>query len=134
MVTAQQPITAARQCSKTVECAVDMKLGSVLYPTADLKAAVAFYHDGLGLPMKFVDGDRYAALDGGGTTFALAAGTEQVSGRPVASFKVSSVQDALERVRAAGGTIVAEPSEGPHEVRAVVADTDGNEFVVYAPR
>ena len=113
---------------------MDVKLGSVLYPTADLKAAVAFYHDGLGLPVRFVDGDRYAALDGDGTTFALAGGTERISARPVASFKVSSVQDALERVRAAGGTIVAEPSEGPHEVRAVVADPDGNEFILYAPR
>jgi predicted enzyme related to lactoylglutathione lyase len=117
-----------------MECAVDVKLGSVLYPTANLKAAVAFYHDGLGLPMKFVDGDRYAALDGGGATFALAAGAERVSERPVASFKVSSVEDALVRVRAAGGTIVAEPFEGPHEVRAVVADPDGNQFILYASR
>jgi predicted enzyme related to lactoylglutathione lyase len=112
----------------------DIKLSSVLYPVTDLAAAVAFYRDGLGLPTKFVDGDRYAALDAGGATFALAAGTERVSEGPVASFKVADLPAALERIRLAGGAIVAEPVDGPHEVRAVVADADGNQFVVYAPR
>jgi len=43
------------------EATVDApRIGNVLYPVDDLDAAVAFYRDALGLPLKFTDGDRYA--------------------------------------------------------------------------
>ena len=40
-----------------------MIVGNVLIPVADLDEAIAFY----GLPVKFRDGDRFAALNGGGS-------------------------------------------------------------------
>ena len=109
-------------------------VGNVLYPVADLDAAVAFY-SALGLPTKFQDGSRYAALDGGGVTFALAADSESVAGpRVAASLRVSDVSRALADVASAGGRVLSGPEEGPHEIRAVVEDPSGNPVVLYAKR
>jgi predicted enzyme related to lactoylglutathione lyase len=111
------------------------RIGNVLYPVPDVAAAVAFYRDALGLAVKFQDGSRYAALDGGGVTFAIAAAEESVAGPlPAASFKVTDLHAALERLTAAGATVVTPATEGPHEVRAALRDPAGNPFVLYAPR
>jgi predicted enzyme related to lactoylglutathione lyase len=111
------------------------RIGNVLYPVPDVAAAVAFYRDGLGLTVKFQDGARYAALDGGGVTFAIAAAEESVAGLgPAASFKITDVASAVERLTAAGATVVTPATEGPHEVRAALRDPAGNSFVIYAPR
>ena len=110
-------------------------VGNVLYPAADIDAAVAFYGDALGLSVKFQDGHRYAALDGGGVTFALASSEEDVAGgRVAASLRVGDVAAALENAVSAGATVLREPEEGPHEIRAVVADPWGNPLVLYAKR
>jgi predicted enzyme related to lactoylglutathione lyase len=108
-------------------------IGNVLYPAADVGAAIEFYGGVLGLPTKFRDGDRYAALDGGGVTLAI-AGTEEdvVGGRVAASFRVADVAAAVAGVQAAGGTVMRAAERGPHEIRAVVADPWGNPVVVYA--
>ncbi|GGM78038.1 VOC family protein [Dactylosporangium sucinum] len=108
------------------------RVGNVLYPTADLNSSVAFYRDGLGLSLKFADGDRFAALDGGGVTFALAAGDEALGTAPMASFKVTDVSEAVERLTALGAAVVRGPERGPHEVRAVLHDPAGHPFVLYA--
>jgi predicted enzyme related to lactoylglutathione lyase len=110
-------------------------VGNVLYPAQDIDAAVAFYGGALGLPVKFQDGDRYAALDGGGVTFALASSAEDVAGgRVAASLRVLDVSTAVEQAVAAGGTVLRDAEEGPHEIRAVVADPWGNPVVLYAKR
>jgi predicted enzyme related to lactoylglutathione lyase len=109
------------------------RIGNALYPVKDVAAAVAFYRDGLGLAVKFQDGDRFAALDGGGVTFALAGPEEDVTGgEPAVSFKVEDVAAAVEALKAAGGTLVRGPEEGPHEIRAVLRDPAGNPIVVYS--
>ncbi len=109
------------------------RIGNALYPAKDLAEAVAFYRDGLGLAVKFQDGDRFAALDGGGTTFAIAGPEEDVTGgEPAVSFKVEDVAAAVERLTAAGGRLVRGPEEGPHEIRAVLRDPAGNPFVLYS--
>ena len=111
------------------------ELGNVLYPVPDVAKAIEFYGDGLGLPLKFADGDRYAALNGGRTTFALAGPEEDVTGgRPAASFKVADVAASIARLQEAGATVLSPLSEGPHEYRAVLADPWGNAFVLYAPK
>ncbi|MFE2188636.1 VOC family protein [Streptomyces sp. NPDC059455] len=112
-----------------------VKIGNVLRPVADVDAAMRFYIETFGLAMKFVDGDRYAALDAGGTTLALAGPTEDVTGgMPAASFKVPNVNSALGALVQGGGAIVREPEQGPHEVRAVARDPWGNTVVIYGPR
>ncbi|GAB2807994.1 VOC family protein [Actinocorallia aurea] len=110
------------------------RVGNVMYPAKDLAAAVAFYRDGLGLTVKFADGDRFAALDGGGTTFALVGAEEDLAGAVAASFKVEDVPATVARLTSAGAELVRGPEEGPHEVRALLRDPAGNPFVVYAAR
>ncbi|RFU42249.1 VOC family protein [Actinomadura logoneensis] len=110
-------------------------LGNVLYPAQDVERAVAFYRDELGLTLKFQDGGRFAAFEGGGTTFAIAGSEEDVTGgTPAASFKVEDVAATAERLAAAGAALVRGPEEGPHEVRAVLRDPAGNLFVLYGSR
>jgi predicted enzyme related to lactoylglutathione lyase len=104
---------------------------NVLYPVKNLDEALAFYRDGLGLAVKFTDGDRYASLEDG---FALAGPEEDVTGGvPAATFKVTDVAATVERLTAAGAQLIKPAEEGPHEVRAVLRDPAGNPFIVYAP-
>ena len=110
------------------------KVGMVIHPVEDLDAAAAFYADALGLEEKFRDGDRFAAFDAGGVTVALAAGDEAVAESTAISFKVDDVAAATERLQAAGAKLLRGPEEGPHELRAVLADLSGNAFIVYAER
>lgn len=108
-------------------------IGNVMHPVVDLPAAVTFYQ-ALGLPLSFQDGDRFAAFDAG-TTLALTAASEDItSGRTAASFRVADVDAAVAAVTAAGGTVVAPLSDGPHERRAVLSDPWDNVFVVYRRR
>ncbi|MFD9664287.1 VOC family protein [Rhodococcus sp. NPDC059968] len=110
------------------------KIGNVLHPVADVQSAVEFYRDALGLAPRFVDGDRYAALDAGGTVLALAGPEEDLTrGTPAASFKVSDVKATLGALVEAGGRVLREPAQGPHEIRAVAQDPWGNTIIVYGP-
>lgn len=110
-------------------------IGNVHHPVGDVGAAVAFYTDAFGLSALFTDGDRYAALDGGGVKLALAGPSEDLTGGVAAtSFKVADVAAALEAVTTAGGSVVQGPEQGPHEARAVARDPWGNVVIVYGPR
>lgn len=111
------------------------EIGNVLYPVPDVDEAIAFYGGALGLSVKFQDGARYAALDGGRATFAIAGPEEDVTGgRPAASIKVADVAKTVAELEKAGATVVRSPSDGPHETRAVIVDPWGNPLVLYAPR
>ncbi|MDT4935754.1 MAG: hypothetical protein QOK11_3646 [Pseudonocardiales bacterium] len=106
-------------------------IGNVLYSVADIEAAVRFYET-LALPLKFRDGDRFAAFDAG-TTFALAAGDEAlVSGRAAASFRVADVDATFAALVAAGAQALTAPQDGPHERRAVLSDPWQNVLVLYS--
>lgn len=113
---------------------MNARIGNVLYGAEDVEAAVRFYRDALGLSVKFQDGDRFAALDGGGATFAIAGPQERIIQEPAVSFKVDDVPAMVERLTAAGARLVRGPEEGPHEIRAVLHDPAGNPFVLYASR
>lgn len=107
-------------------------IGNVLYPVGDVAQATAFYDSVLGLPVKFQDGERFAAVDAGPLSLALAGPAEDVTvGRVAASFKVDDVEAAVARAREAGATVVHEAERGPHEIRAVVLDPWDNPVVVY---
>jgi predicted enzyme related to lactoylglutathione lyase len=108
----------------------------VLHPVEDLDAAVRFYEQGLGLAVRFRDGDRFCALDAGGVTIALAAGSEReaTAGAVAVTYKVDDVPAAVAQLVAAGAQLLVPPREGPHEVRAALRDPAGNVFAVYASR
>ncbi|MDP3891068.1 VOC family protein [Nocardioides sp.] len=110
------------------------RLGHVIVPSADLDELAAFYVDGLGLDLRFRDGERYAAVTDGTVTLGLAAAGEQpVAGQVVVSVEVAGL-DALLAAWAADGFEVGSPVDGPHERRAVVRDPSGNPVVVYEKR
>jgi predicted enzyme related to lactoylglutathione lyase len=112
-----------------------VKIGNVLHPVAEVSAAVRFYREAFGFELKFADGDRYAALDAGGTTLALASPEDDVTGGVVAaSFKVPDVSAALDAVTEAGGGVVRPARQGAHQVAAVARDPWGNLMVLYGPR
>ena len=108
----------------------------VLHPVDDLDRALAFYQEALGLSLEFRDGDRFCALDADGVTIALAAGGEKSStgGAVTVAYEVEDVSSAAEQLVAAGAGVVRVAEEGPHEVRAILRDTAGNDFVIYSPR
>ncbi len=110
------------------------ELGHVILPVADLDAALTFCEQALGLPLKFRDGTRYAAFDGGRGTLALADTSEQpVAGVVAIGLRVDDLDAVEDRVREAGGTIVGERVESAHERRFTFRDPDGNVFVAYEP-
>ncbi|MEV0702209.1 VOC family protein [Saccharopolyspora sp. NPDC050389] len=112
-----------------------LALRTVLIPVADLDAAIDFYTDGLGLEVKFRDGDRYLALDGGACTLALATADEHPAPDGVAvAFKADDVAEAVRVLVAAGAEVVRPPSRGDHEMRALLHDPAGTALVVYGPR
>jgi len=112
----------------------DAQLKQVVQPVGDVAAAMQFYGAAFGFAAKFTDGDRFAALDAGAVTLALAGPAEDVTdGRAAPVVKVADVAAALRQVVAAGGAVLREAERGPHEVRAVVQDPWGNLVVVYAP-
>ena len=110
------------------------RIGNVLHPVTDVASAADFYGRAFGFATKFADGDRYAALDGGSLTLALAGPAEDVTaGRAAVSIKVPDVRATVEAVVEAGGSVVRSPEVGPHELRAVVIDPWENALVIYGP-
>lgn len=107
---------------------------SVVLGVEDMDEACRFYGDILGFALKVRDGDRWAAYDGGGVTVALAGGTERPPDATALSIKVADVAAAVRRVLDGGGVLVADPTEGPHEIRAAVRDTAGHLVYLYSPR
>jgi predicted enzyme related to lactoylglutathione lyase len=108
-------------------------VGHVILPVADVDVAARFFEEVLGLPLRFRDGDRYAAFDAGGATLALASAAEQPApGRVAVALRVADVEAA--RARLAPSCEVGEMVESEHERRVSFTDPDGNTFVVYESR
>ncbi len=106
------------------------KLSTVL-PVADLGAAVEFYQRVLGTGPTFVDGDRWAQFDLGGTRLAL-AGADRTSDAAGIMVKVPDI-DAAHAAAAAAGLTVGPVEQGPHERRCLVTSPDGHAVTLYAP-
>lgn len=108
-------------------------LRELLWPVTDLDAALSFYVDGLGMPLKFRDGDRFAAVAAADdVTLALVAGTEAVTGSiPAPAYRVGDLAAAVRRAQDAGAIVVMPGEEGAHEKRAVLRDPAGHLLVLY---
>lgn len=106
----------------------------VILSTDDLDASVKFYSDTLGFPLKFRDGNHFAALDGGAITLALATALDHpMPGQVVVGVKIDDVDGTAEALDEAGGAIARAPYDDAHERRAVVCDGHGNGLVLYKP-
>jgi len=102
------------------------RLGHLLVPVDDVAAAVAFYTDVLGLELRFVDGDRYAAVAAGALTLGP-AGPGEHGGGVTLSFAVEDLDAVAEQV---GAAVV----QGGHEDRIAFTDPAGNPLVAYRSR
>ncbi len=106
---------------------------SVVLSVSDMDRAYRYYGEGLGLIPLFRDGDRWAMFSGGHFNIALAGSDQKIASDIAVNIKVPSVEAALDRAMAAGGSVVAEPTRGAHEIRGAFRDPDGHVFYVYAP-
>jgi predicted enzyme related to lactoylglutathione lyase len=110
-------------------------LRTLLVPCVNLSHGLDFYSGALGLPVRFRDGDRYAALAAGALTLALATPAEHPAhGEVLMCFKADDVEAAVAGLRAAGARVLDPPRTSDHEVRALLRDPSGVTFSVYGPR
>ncbi len=112
----------------------DHDVRMIMLSTEDLDASIRFYTEVLGMPLKFRDGDHFAAVDGGSVTLALATNLDHpIPGQVVVGVKTADVDAAARAVDEHGGGIVKGPYNDAHERRAVVYDAQGNGLVFYSP-
>lgn len=112
----------------------DLDVRMIILSTEDLDESIRFYTETLGMPLKFRDGDHFAALDGGSVTIALATSLDHpIPGQVVVGVKTADVDAAARAVEENGGGIVKAPYNDAHERRAVVYDAQGNGIVFYSP-
>lgn len=109
-------------------------LRSIVLAVDDMDAACRFYTEVLGYALKVRDGDRWATIDAGGVTLALAGAGERPPDPVALSIKVADVAAALRLAVAGGASLVNGPTEGPHEIRAAVRDPAGHLLYLYSPR
>ena len=106
----------------------------IVLSTDDLDESIRFYTQTLEMPLKFRDGARFAALDAGPVTLALATAVDHpIPGQVVVGIKTADVDASAKAVEASGGGIVNGPHDDAHERRAVVYDNKGNGLVFYSP-
>ncbi|MEO1063939.1 MAG: VOC family protein [Actinomycetota bacterium] len=104
---------------------------SPVVPVDDLDAAVRWWSGVLGLEATFVDGDRWAQFDLGGTRLSL-AGSDRSDDRPGILVKVADVE--AHRSELVGQGVEVGPIErGPHELRCVVEGPGGAAVTFYSP-
>jgi predicted enzyme related to lactoylglutathione lyase len=112
----------------------EQQVRMIVLSTDDLEGSIKFYTETLGFPLKFRDGDHYAALDGGSVTLALATAIDHpIPGQVVVGIKTDDVDAAAKAIEDNGGGVVKSPYNDAHERRAVVYDNKGNGLVFYKP-
>jgi catechol 2,3-dioxygenase-like lactoylglutathione lyase family enzyme len=101
------------------------KVDCVQIPVPDLDAGLRFYRDGLGLELKWRHVTQ-AGLRLGDTELVLQ--TDRPG--PEVDFLVDSAEEAVRRVKAAGGTVLSAPEDIAVGRVTVVADPFGNPLVL----
>jgi predicted enzyme related to lactoylglutathione lyase len=104
------------------------KVDAVTIPVPSLDAGLRFYRDALGHQLRWRNddtGQAGLALAGSDTEIVL---TTRQGYEP--DWLVASADEAAEAVRAAGGRILAEPSDIPVGRLAIVSDPFGNTLVL----
>ncbi|MGO4384728.1 VOC family protein [Specibacter sp. RAF43] len=109
----------------------EANLRGVILSVDDMDAQCAFYQQLFG-PLKIRDGDKWAALEVGGTTLSFAGADEQTGQAMALSVKVDDIDVALDAALAAGGVLASAPAHGAHEIRASVTDPAGHLIVFYS--
>jgi len=107
------------------------RIGNVFYRTSDMDAAVRFYSEVLGFPLKLRDGDRWAAFDVGGGTLAVEGGAAggSAGGGATVSLRCEDLSGVVAELRAKGAS-VSDVATGPHERRAELRAPGSNLLVL----
>jgi predicted enzyme related to lactoylglutathione lyase len=112
-----------------------LELRTLLVSVRSIAESLPLYEQALGLPLKFQDGDHYAALDGGAITVGLATDADHPAPGSVAlSSKTDDVASAVDALVASGARVEMPATDGGHEVRALLRDAAGTAIVVYGPK
>ena len=103
-------------------------ISQLLIPVRNMSTALRFYEEQVGLTLKFRDGDRYAALDGGPITIGLLGPGEDIAGAVVsAGIRVDDLRGVAEGLSTG---LSQEIETGPDELRLVIRDPDGHPLVI----
>ena len=113
------------------------KIGILMLGVKDLKAAVAFYSERLGLPLQ-MEIPGFAFLNGGGITLALsqplARASQNLVGATELVFQVTDVHAAYRALRERGVSFNSEPHQvTPSDWAANFTDPDGHRLSVFGP-
>lgn len=103
------------------------KLDCYSIPVGDLESAIAFYGK-LGHRMIWRDGDSAAGLSIPGCDAEIVLHTGNRP--PETYFLVESIPEAIDRITAAGGTLVRGPFDIPTGLYAAMRDPWGNPLVM----
>ncbi|AGP31756.1 VOC family protein [Corynebacterium terpenotabidum] len=104
----------------------------IFLSTNNIDESVKFYTETLGFPLKFRDGDHFAAIDGGNITIALCTEIDHpIPGQVVVGIKSDDPDRDAALVDANGGGIHTDAYDDAHERRAVVFDGEGNGLTFY---
>ena len=123
------------------------RLGYAILFVAELERSVRFYRDVLGVPLRF-SAEAYAEFATEGAKFALfpRGALPELIGRQApagpapwpqgeVAFLVDDVDAEHERLRTAGVTVLAPPTDRPWGERTLhIADPDGNVVELTRPR
>lgn len=112
----------------------ETSIAFVMYPVADVAAAVNFYQNVLGLTKSGLEADYWVEFDVGGTTFGVGS-FEQV-GKPgtAQSLALEVDLDAFRRRLHEHGVEVSEPHDLQNCRISVVRDPDGNQIWLHERR
>jgi catechol 2,3-dioxygenase-like lactoylglutathione lyase family enzyme len=83
------------------------KIGHIILIVRDLDRSLAFYHDLLGMTVKYTIPGEFVFLDGGGVTLALSQSGEPqtvVPGAVEVSFETEDVLSTYETLKSRGGS------------------------------
>jgi len=112
---------------------MSVKLNYAIKFVADMDQAVSFYHDTLGLPIKF-QSPEWSEFVTGETTLALhAASPQHPAGSVELGFGVPDLQAFLADLTANGVTITRPPAAEGGTLIAQFRDIDGAECSVSGP-
>lgn len=104
------------------------RIHHVIVYVRDMKKAIAWYRDLLGLPLRFAE-EWWAEFDTEGATLALhpRAKDESGGGRTGVSFSVLNVGATIDILRARGVKVTREPEKVGEGIRvAEIEDPEGN--------
>jgi predicted enzyme related to lactoylglutathione lyase len=111
-------------------------VATVWLPVKDMKRAVGFYRDTLGLEVQ-KETDEWSELDANGLMVGLNsredAGSDSDGGAILTFQPDGSIDDEVSRLKDQGVTIAGEISDHPWGRIAAFKDSEGNTLQVYEP-